>query len=136
MQRWKVWTAFLTVFAAGIIVGAAGLGLVLKMHFAPPKDPAEFHHRMREHMIADFMETVRPDTAKIPALTAEIGALFDRLDALRTETQPRIKAILKDGETRIRAYLTPEQAERYERMIRDRRRGPGLFPPPPPPPGP
>ncbi|MDD3312899.1 hypothetical protein [Pseudodesulfovibrio sp.] len=137
MQRWKIWTAFLTVFAAGVIVGVAGLGLVLKHHFAPPRNPAEFHQKMRRHMVDDFMESVRPDAAKAPAIRREIESVFDRLDALREDTRPRIEAILKDGEARIKAQLTREQAERFDRLIKDKRRGPGLLElPPPPPPGP
>ena len=133
MQRWKVWTAFLTVFAAGVIVGVAGLGLVMKIHMAPPKNPAEFHQRMRQHMVEEFMETVRPDPDRRTEAKAAISAVFDRLDALREDTRPRIEAILKDGEQRIKSLLTPEQAARFDRLIEEKKR-PGPFGPPPPPP--
>jgi len=137
MLRWKVWAAFLTVFAAGVIVGAAGLGLMLKLHFAPPKDPVAFHQKMRRHMVEEFMEAVRPEAAKVPAIRQEIESVFDQLDALREDIRPRTATILKDSEVRIKALLTPEQAERFDQLIKEKRRGPGLLElPPPPPPGP
>jgi len=133
MQRWKVWTAFLTVFAAGVIVGVAGFGLVLKFHLIPPGDPAEFHRKMRQHMVEEFMETVRPDPDKAAAIQAEIESVFDRLDALRDEARPRIEAILRESKQRIEGMLTPEQVDRLERLIKEKKR-PGLLGPPPPPP--
>ena len=133
MQRWKVWTAFLTVFAAGVIVGVAGLGLTMKMHMAPPKDPAEFHRRMRQHMVEEFMETVRPDPDRKAEAEAVLNSIFDRLDGLREDTRPQIEAILKDGKEQLKSLLTPEQAARFDRMIEEKRR-PGPFGPPPPPP--
>lgn len=136
MKKWKIWTAFLTVFAAGILVGMAGLGLVLKHHFAPPENPAEFHRHIQQRMLEDFLESVQPDPSAIPAIQAVLNQVFEELNAIRDATRPRLEMILKNGEKRIKTHLTPEQAARFDRMIKERRRGgPGFLrlPPPPPP---
>lgn len=139
MKNWKVWTAFLAVFAAGIVVGVVGVGLVIQHHFASGKDHATFRKKAKAHFLARFVEQVEPDEEALPAIKAIIDKSSIRMDAIRRETAPRIREVLSESDEEIRKHLTDEQAKRFDKMIdniRHRRIGLFKFPPPPPPPFP
>lgn len=136
MKNWKIWTAFLTVFASGIIIGVVGVGLIIQHQFPPGKNPAEFQKAIKHRFMTNFIEEVQPDANDIPAIEAAMDETMNEFDAVRTETGPRFKAILEKGNERIRSHLTEEQVERFDEMIDDfkKRRFNFLrFPPPPPP---
>ena len=137
MKNWKVWTAFLSVFAAGAIIGAAGLGLTLHLHMKPPRDREEFHARVRGHLIEQLVREVHPDKDAIPAIEQALDLTLRELEAIRQGVEPRIKETFERGHDRIRQHLTPEQRDRFDAMLKAMRPGGfGLFRPPPPPPPP
>lgn len=136
MNNWKIWVAFLSVFAAGILAGVVGFGFVLKMHFGSPPPPGEFHKMIQSHMLEDIKKEVRPDDAAMPEIKAAIEQVMTEMDALRQENDPKVQAIFDKGRERIEAQLTPEQVERFKKLRDKRRKGKfGFFefPPPPPP---
>ncbi|CCH48569.1 hypothetical protein [Pseudodesulfovibrio piezophilus] len=138
MQNWKVWTSFLTVFVAGAIVGIIGTGIFLKFHFTPPKDASSFRAMMRHHFLEEITDEVNPDPTAIPAITTIIDESLAELDHARQDMHIRLKGILKKGRDKIMTHLTPEQQERFDRLIRERKAGRkgmlNFLPPPPPPP--
>ncbi|BDQ33581.1 hypothetical protein [Pseudodesulfovibrio portus] len=135
MKNRKVWTAFLSVFVAGVIVGAAGLGMTLRFHMKPPRDRQEFHAKVRSHLLEELVEEVRPDKAAIPAIAASLDQTLHELEAIRESVDPKVKATFERGHERIRQQLTPEQIKRFDAMLENMRTGKfGLFRPPPPPP--
>ena len=138
MKNWKIWTAFLTVFASGIIVGVVGVGLVIQHHFDQEKDHAEFRETLKHRFMTHFIEEVQPDTKDIPAIKTAMSETMDELEKIRAETGPRFKAILEKGNKKIKSYLTGEQIKRFDEMIDSfkKRRFNFLRLPPPPPPMP
>lgn len=136
MKSMKVWASFIAVFVSGAVVGVLGLGLVLQHHFAPPKDKANFHLRMRDHALNEIRKEVGPDPAAMPYIKEILTTMTKELDNIRKETHPRIKDVFKRSQIKIKEHLTLDQASRFDEMIRKRREGRGgLFrlPPPPPP---
>lgn len=136
MKKWKIWVAFAAMFAAGVVVGVAGLALVLQQQFNHPMDHARFRETVRARLLDDITDTVRPDPAAMPGIEQTLDQTLDALEAHRAENGPKIQAILDKGKQEILLMLTPEQGARFEQMMRDRK-GPrfGLLrlPPPPPP---
>ncbi len=136
MKNWKIWTAFLTVFAAGIIAGAVGVGVIMKYHFMPPRNPAEFRQIMRQRLLDDIMENVHPDPAAIPDIKETLHQILNEVEEIRREMHPRIKGIFENGKERIKAHLTPDQAIKFDKMTEEQKKGRFGFlrlPPPPPP---
>ena len=135
MKKWKVWVAFAAMFAAGVVVGVAGLALVLQQQFNHPMDHARFCETVRARLLADIADTVRPDPAAMPGIERTLDQTLDALEAHRAENGPKIQAILNTGKQEILSMLTPEQGVRFEQMMRDRK-GPRFgflrLPPPPP----
>jgi len=136
MKNWKIWTAFLAVFAAGILIGVVSIGLVIQHNFPPKGDHAAFREKMKSRFMTRFIDKVEPDTKDIPAIEAIMTDTISKLEKVRMETDPKVKAILKNGEKRIKLNLTGEQAKRFDEMIENhkKRRFNLLRLPPPPPP--
>lgn len=137
MGNWKVWTAFISVFIAGTIVGVVGVGLVMQHQFSRAHSHGEFREMMKNRMLSEIRDEVRPDASAMPEIEKILNDLTRELEAFRKTNQPRIKKIFENGKQRIRQHLTPEQAKRFDAMSEKRRKGNfGFlrFPPPPPPP--
>jgi Spy/CpxP family protein refolding chaperone len=135
MKHWKVWGAFLAVFAAGAVVGVMGLAFVLQQQFGRPMDHADFRQKMQARLMADLVDTVRPDKAALPAIEKALNQTLDELDAHRAKERPEIEAILENGKKALFEYLTPEQRQRFEKMEKDHKGHKFGFlrlPPPPP----
>lgn len=136
MRNTKVWTAFIAVFICGIVVGVTGVGLVLKYHFTPPKDPAQFHTRMRARLLDEIKDEVQPDPAAIPYIESALRDLTRELEIIRRETHPRLKEAFRKSKAQIKEHLTVEQTQRFDELVRKQKEGRGRlfrFPPPPPP---
>ncbi|BCS88235.1 hypothetical protein [Pseudodesulfovibrio sediminis] len=135
MKKWKIWAAVVSVFTAGVLVGAVGLGVTLRYHMAPPKSRAEFQARISEELMERIVKHVRPDPSAIPDIKAVILQTMAELQALRGEIEPRHKAIIETGNARIKALLSTEQQARFDKITEDIKKGRfSLFRPPPPPP--
>ncbi len=135
MKNWKIWTAFLTVFIAGISVGVFGSGLYVKHRLHPRNhNPAEFHKIIKERMLSHIQNEVHPSPEIMPAIESILDETLDKARDLRREVHPRIKTILEDGQSRIKALLPPEQQERFEAFTKRLREQPHKYLPPPPPP--
>lgn len=136
MKNWKIWTAFLSVFITGIIVGVVGVGFVLQHHFGKPRDTARFKAMMKERLLSEIREEVRPDASAIPGISKAIEELIEELGAIRKEAHPRVKAAFEKGKEQMKLHLTPEQSKRLDELSAKRRKGKFGFlrlPPPPPP---
>ena len=135
MRNWKVWAAFSAVFIAGITVGVVSVGLIIQHHFEKPTDRATFQATMQARLVDDIVDTVQPDESAIPAIREAVAETMEELDRIRTETQPRIRAVFEKARERIITHLTPEQISRFDQMHEDRKIGRFGFlrlPPPPP----
>jgi len=135
MKKWKIWAAFISVFAAGAIFGVVGFGLTLKMHMKPPRDHAEFRNKVRTHLMERIIDEVEPNPEAIPAISAILDQTMVELDAFKKENHPKLKGIFTSGRKRIKEQLTAEQQQRFDSLVDDmRNRRFNFFRPPPPPP--
>lgn len=136
MKNWKIWTAFLAVFAAGVLAGVVGLGLTLKHQMGRGESPEAFRQKMRAHMMEDIREEVRPAKEALPEIEKAVDQVLEEVWAIRQEARPKLKEVFERGRKRIEAQLTPEQIKRFDALREERRKGDFGFlrlPPPPPP---
>ncbi|XPV75601.1 MAG: hypothetical protein ACNI27_13275 [Desulfovibrio sp.] len=135
MKNWKVWAAFLAVFAAGALAGVLGSGLYMQSKFSHKMKPQEFRKEMRERFMARLIDEVNPDKEKYPAIKESIRISVEEMGAFRAKMQPQIRDIFQRGEERVKAHLTPEEIVKFDKMLEKlHRRKFGLFKFPPPPP--
>jgi len=137
MYNWKIWTAFLAVFLAGVLSGVAGTGLYLKLHFAPPPDRETYREQMGDRLSSTLSRELGLTGETAEAVRTEVIATLDRLEAVHAALRPRARAVIAEGIRRVKDHLSePQQAELDELIRRNRERPFSLFrlPPPPPPP--
>ncbi|WP_207264431.1 hypothetical protein [Desulfovibrio sp. Huiquan2017] len=139
MTRWKIWTAFLTVFLAGALSGVAGTGLFIRHRLAPPPNREAFRAEVTERLTSTLSAELHLTDEATRAVRAEVAATLDRLETVHAELRPKAEVIVAEGIEQVKRHLTEGQQEELDELIKRNREKPfGIFrlPPPPPPPFP
>lgn len=122
----RTWIRYSGVLLLGILMGLAGGAWMARQHFFKSmrdmdrKDPGarilkrlDRELRLTPEQHAKVAAILEEGRGKMEALRAEIDPKFE---ALRKTVEPRFEALRKEGEQRIRQVLTPEQADKMEKM--------------------
>lgn len=116
--RAKVIAAALAVFVLGCVTGAA-LDSAYRLRAAGPRRPPP-----QQQGRDDFFESLQKNLDLDERQTQQIRGVIDETREgyrqLRIEVRPRYDALRRDGRTRIRALLTPEQQQKFDRMTAER----------------
>src|SRR4051812_37467564 len=114
--RAKVIGAALAVFVLGCVTGAA-LDSAYRLRAAG-------HRRPPQPQREEFFESLQKNLGLDERQSAQIRAVIDETREgyrqLRIEVRPRYDALRRDGRARIRALLTPEQQQQFDRMTAER----------------
>lgn len=113
MNKLKPWLALALVFLAGVAVGAVGTRLAVR-HFV--RAALTQPETLRDRIERDLIRRLELTEEQKPKVRAALMRAHERLKALRSEFQPRLREILDDAGAEISATLTPEQRERFERF--------------------
>ena len=116
--RAKVIAAALAVFVLGCVTGAA-LDSAYRMRAAGPRRPT---HRQqgRDDFFNSLQKNLDLDARQAEQIRAVIDETREGYHQLQTEVSPRYDALRRDGRTKIRALLTPEQQQKFDQMIAER----------------
>jgi len=118
MKKWKMWAGVLTVFFAGIGIGAVGTGLYARHAIRAifqegPSATARLVTKKVAHDL-DLSDSQRAAVGKT------VQATLYRLQELRLTYRPEAEKIVFEGVTGIKKDLTPEQQKKmdllYERF--------------------
>ena len=113
--RAKVIAAVLAIFALGCVTGAA-LDSAYRMSASGGRE--------RPPQREDFFESLQKNLNLDAGQSSQVRAIVDETREgyrqLRTEVRPRYDTLRRDGRARIRALLTPEQQQKFDRMIAER----------------
>jgi hypothetical protein len=114
--RVKVIALVLAVFALGCVTGAAldSAYRLRALGFRRPP-PAQ-----REDFFQSLQKNLDLDARQSSEVRAIVDETRDGYRQLRTEVRPRYDALRRDARARIRALLTPEQQQKFDRMIAER----------------
>jgi Spy/CpxP family protein refolding chaperone len=119
-MRWKATILVVAVFLLGVVLGGAALYMARSVwgdgpsrgpHFGPPGP--ERDARVVEQMTRDLDLTPEQQAQ----LAASLEETRKQMNAVYDSIRPQIQQLREQGRDRIRAFLTPEQREKFEAML-------------------
>lgn len=128
--------AGLVLFASGAVVGFFGSRLLgdrgpLTLLRGDPRHFTE----MILHRLSGDLDLTEAQREKLRPMIMDTAR---KIDAIRLEQEPKIRALIDKGKEDTKALLTPEQREKFTAImerLEARRKAMERFGPPPPPPG-
>jgi Spy/CpxP family protein refolding chaperone len=105
------------------LLGAAGGALVTHMiHEARFEHFISGGHRMREDVIVERLtKKLDLDGRQQEQVRAIMQETHDGIRQARSRIRPQIEALLTAGQDRIKAVLRPDQREKFDRIITERK---------------
>jgi Spy/CpxP family protein refolding chaperone len=115
-RSWKVVLYATLIFVAGLFIGVLAGPHVLRTFLRPPT-PAE----MSSHILARLQWRL----SLTPEQTAQIKPLVEQtaseIDAIRVATTKQIADRIAESNSKIAAFITPEQKAKLDQMEAERR---------------
>ena len=110
MKKWKAVLGIVLVFVLGVVAGGL-ISMKVCSHriWAGPPPVSAVMQKLDKRL------GLNPD--QHTQVEAIIRDARGQMDAVRKETEPRIKSIMDGARDRIRTVLTPEQREKFEKLI-------------------
>jgi Spy/CpxP family protein refolding chaperone len=107
-KKWEVRLAALILFVIGFIAGGLAMNLYRSREWVPRSGGrGSFEHVLNKLNLSDEQRT-------------EVTAIFEdarkQLDELRKESEPKFREVRKNTDDRLKAVLTTEQWEQFQRM--------------------
>jgi Spy/CpxP family protein refolding chaperone len=130
MNSRRVYLYFSVTFLLGVLAGGAGT-FFYGWRMMGPQGGAARREKIIRHMTRK-LDLNEKQVQKIRAIMEETGS---KIRDLRKQHRPEFDAVRTESHDRIRKELTPEQAVKFEEMVKkfEERRKRGDAPPPPPP---
>lgn len=124
MRAWKVILATLVIYVAGLVTGV----LVVKtQHPVVPRAPAETAEIMSVLLAQkQLMERMKRELHLTPAQIKKIETAFtesrERMKSVWLILEPEVQTEVHEVREHIRAQLNAEQREKFEKLLKERRR--------------
>jgi hypothetical protein len=125
VSTWKAILATLVIYCAGILTG----GLVMKS--IPGGNTREVPSPFQgpDFVQQRFLERMKKDLELTPDQTRRIeNVLRESRERMKTWWEiigPEMRTELKETQEKVRAELNPGQREKFEKLLKERRRPPG-----------
>jgi hypothetical protein len=106
------------IFLSGVFVGGFGYRLYTasSVNAARPKSAEEY----RAKYLAEMRSRLKLSDRQVEELNVILDATRERWRVMRERSKPEMKSIQDEQVERIRAILTPEQQNEYEKMRLER----------------
>ena len=120
MKRWKAVVSVILIFLLG------GMGGALIMHKI---DHQKIESIMkgesgttREFIVSRLNRELSLDATQLEQLRIIVRETHAEIHSVRKQYRPQINEILKRSQDKVRAILRPEQLERFNKIVADRKK--------------
>jgi len=120
MKKWKAIVSVILVFLLGSLAGALVTHEIYQHRIVSiiKGDP----NAMRELIVQRLNHKLYLDTNQLYQLRAIVKETHDEMRNVRKQFRPQIEEILARSQNRVRAILRPDQLEKYEKIIAERKK--------------
>jgi hypothetical protein len=120
MKKWKTIVSIVLVFLLGALAGGLvtyeiNLQKVERVVRGEPRSTREF-------IVQRLDRELQLDAAQREQLRAIVEETHLEMKAVRKQFRPQIEEILIRSQDKVRALLRPDQREKYEKIIAERRK--------------
>jgi hypothetical protein len=118
MKKWKTIISIIAVFLLGSLAGA----LVTYEIYQHRIGSFIRGEQKRELIIQRLNYELNLDTVQLSQLRVIVEETYAEIKNARKQIRPQIEAILESSQNRVRAILRPDQLEKYEKIIAERKK--------------
>lgn len=120
MKKWKAIVSIVIVFLLGALAGALVTHKIYQQKVegvikGEPKSMREFIVRRMDHEL-------HLDAIQLEQLRAIVRETHAEMKNLRKQFKPQTEEILARSQEKVRAILRPDQLEKYEKIVAERRK--------------
>ena len=120
MKQWKTIISVILIFALGALSGAIVTYKVYrqKMENIIRDEPKA----MRELMVQRLNNKLHLDALQLEQVRAIAKETHAEMKSVRKKIRPEIEEVLSRSQAKIRAILRPDQLEKYDQILAERRK--------------
>lgn len=120
MKQWKTIVSVILIFALGALSGAIVTHRIYRqrMENIIRDDPKA----MRELMVQRLNNKLNLDAAQLEQVRAIAKETHAEMKSVRKKIRPEIEEVLSRSQAKIRAILRPDQLEKYDQILSERRK--------------
>jgi len=118
MKKWKAIISIIVVFLLGLLAGA----LVTHEIYQHRIESFIRGEPKRELIVQRLTHQLNLDTAQLSQLRGIVEETYAGIKNARKQIRPQIEEILESSQNRVRAILRPDQLEKYEKIIAERKK--------------
>jgi uncharacterized protein YneF (UPF0154 family) len=120
MKKWKAIVSIIIVFVLGVLAGAL---LTHKIYQHRVEGIMKGEPRTtREFIVQRLDRELHLDASQLEQVRAIVKETHTEMKKVRTQFRPQIEEILARSQEKIRALLRPDQREKYEKIIAERKK--------------
>jgi len=120
MKKWKAIVSIMVVFVLGALAGALVTNMV---HQQRVESLIKGETKStREFIVRRLNLELHLDAAQQEQLRAIVQETHDEIKNLRRQFRPQTEEILARSQEKVRAILRPDQREKYEKIVAERRK--------------
>jgi|APFre7841882630_1041343.scaffolds.fasta_scaffold01166_9 flagellar basal body-associated protein FliL len=118
MKKRKAIISIIVVFLLGSLAGA----LITHEIYQHRIESFIRGEPKRELIVRRLSHQLNLDAAQLSQLRVIVEETYDGIKNVRKQIKPQIEAILESSQNRVRAILLPDQLEKYEKIIAERKK--------------
>ena len=119
MKKLKPWLLIFVVFFAGVVVGVVGTRIAVRKILQRVAANPDLMRARIERDLASNLKLTPEQRAQAHDILVNSQ---NKIRELRSEFQPRFLEILNDAESQISEKLTPEQREKLQQFLKEKRK--------------
>ena len=120
MKQWKIIISVILIFGLGVLSGTIVTYRIYRQQMEniirdEPK-------AMRELMVQRLNSKLHLDAAQLEQVRVIAKETHAEMKSVRKKIRPEIEEVLSRSQAKIRAILRPEQLEKYDQILSERRK--------------